>query len=82
MTVLVSDEITCKKRPTSISLPRQVAMYLCRRMTHYSLPVIGSAFGRNHATVIHAIRTIEKRIKSDSNFRDTINILNQRIAKK
>ena len=49
-------DMTSKRRPQSIAFPRQVAMYLCRDMTQHSLPAIGYAFGRNHATVLHAYR--------------------------
>jgi chromosomal replication initiator protein len=46
--------------------PRQVAMYLTRELTKRSLPSIGEAFGnRHHTTVLHAIRTVERRMKTD-----------------
>lgn len=46
--------------------PRQVAMYLTRVLTKRSLPQIGAAFGhRHHTTVLHAIRSVEARMKSD-----------------
>lgn len=65
-------DMTSKRRPQSIALPRQVAMYLCRRLTQQSLPSIGDAFGRNHATVIHACRLVDQRIKRDSSFRQSV----------
>ena len=47
-----------------IAFPRQVAMYLCRKYTETSFPAIGDKFGgRDHSTVIHASKTIEKKIK-------------------
>jgi len=53
-----------KKRHKSIALPRQVCMYLARRHTHYSLEEIGGYFGgRDHTTVLHAFRAIEKHCK-------------------
>ena len=58
-----------KKRPKNIALPRQIAMYLCRRMTDASLPKIGFSFGgRDHTTVIHAYEKVEKMRKEDRSF--------------
>lgn len=55
-----------KRRHKSIALPRQTAMYLARRLTRLSLEEIGAYFGgRDHSTVLHAIRTIEARRQSD-----------------
>lgn len=72
-------DMTSKRRPQNIAFPRQVAMYLCRTRTQHSLPTIGNAFGRNHATVLHACRLVDDRLKSDAAFRQTVSILNQRL---
>ena len=54
------------KRNAEITLPRQIAMYLCRSETDLSLPKIGKLFGdRHYSTVIHAIEKIEEQIKYD-----------------
>ena len=54
------------KRNAEITLPRQVAMYLCREETDLSLPKIGKIFGNRHySTVIHAIEKIEEQLKYD-----------------
>ncbi len=54
------------KRNAEITLPRQVAMYLCRTETDLSLPKIGKLFGdRHYSTVIHAIEKIEEQLKYD-----------------
>ncbi len=45
--------------------PRHIAMYLCRQMTRKSLPQIGRAFKRDHTTVIHCLRTMRARLKTD-----------------
>ena len=64
-----NDDLIGKKRPKNIALPRQIAMYLCRRMTDASLPKIGLSFGgRDHTTVIHAYEKIEKMRKEDRSF--------------
>lgn len=66
---LQTDDLIGKKRPKNIALPRQIAMYLCRRMTDASLPKIGLSFGgRDHTTVIHAYEKIEKMRKEDRSF--------------
>ena len=63
------DDLIGKKRPKNIALPRQIAMYLSRRMTDASLPKIGLSFGgRDHTTVIHAYEKVEKMRKEDRSF--------------
>lgn len=59
-------EMLSKKRNKQLVFPRQVAMYLCRKMTDASLPVIGSQFGgRDHTTVIHSIEKIDTDLKTN-----------------
>ncbi len=65
-------DLKSKKRTQHIAFCRQVAMYLCRKMTDSSFPVIGEAFGRDHSTVIHAHNLIARRIGNDSAFRFSI----------
>jgi chromosomal replication initiator protein len=66
-------DLRSKKRTRTIAGPRQVAMYLCRRYTHASFPVIGDRFGgRDHSTVIHATHVVDQRMKQDPTFRATI----------
>ncbi|SHN33057.1 chromosomal replication initiator protein DnaA [Gracilibacillus kekensis] len=60
------EEFTAKKRTKSIAFPRQIAMYLSRELTDFSLPKIGEEFGgRDHTTVIHAHEKITKLMGSD-----------------
>lgn len=60
------EDFTAKKRTKSIAYPRQVAMYLSRELTQFSLPKIGEEFGgRDHTTVIHAHEKISKMLKDD-----------------
>lgn len=75
-------DMTSNRRPQSIAFPRQVAMYFCREMTHHSLPTIGTAFGRNHATVLHACRLVANRLKQDAVFRQNMLVLQQRLGKR
>jgi chromosomal replication initiator protein len=57
-------------------------MYLCRTMTNYSLPAIGDAFARNHATVMHACKLITSCIQKDAEFRHTLSILDQKLSQR
>ncbi|HFB55562.1 MAG TPA: chromosomal replication initiator protein DnaA [Hellea balneolensis] len=60
------DEILSKRRSRAIARPRQVAMYLCKTLTKRSLPDIGRRFGgRDHTTVMHAIKRIEQLREQD-----------------
>ena len=73
-------DLKAKRRTQNIALPRQVAMYLCRKHTATSYPAIGSMFGgRDHSTVIHASKTIEKKIKQDPNMQTTIEKLERNL---
>ncbi|MHB8381915.1 MAG: chromosomal replication initiator protein DnaA [Candidatus Binataceae bacterium] len=65
-------DLKSKKRTQHIAFCRQVAMYLCRKLTSSSFPVIGEAFGRDHSTVIHAHNLIQRRVTNDSAFRLSI----------
>jgi chromosomal replication initiator protein len=63
-------DMTSKRRPAHIALPRQIAMFLARQLTGASLADIGEAFGgRDHGTVIHACRRIEALAEADSSTR-------------
>jgi chromosomal replication initiator protein len=62
-------DLKSKKRTQRIAFCRQVAMYLCRKITNNSYPHIGEHFSRDHSTVIHAFNLIDRRIKNDSAFR-------------
>ena len=73
-------DIVGRRRPQNIAWPRQVAMYLSRTMTDLSFPVIGSAFGRNHATIVHACQAVEKRQTEDLKLRQTLSLLRQRVG--
>jgi len=55
-----------KKRTREVAFPRQIAMYLTRTLTNYSLPAIGEEFGgRDHTTVLHAYEKIKSDIKNN-----------------
>jgi len=74
-------DMTSKRRPRSVALPRQVAMYLCRRLTRSSLPDIANAFGKTHATVLHACRSIQDRMDVDANLRKGVTSIAEKLGR-
>jgi chromosomal replication initiator protein len=67
-----------KKRPASIAKPRQIAMYLAKELTQKSLPEIGELFGgRDHTTVLHAVRKIGGDRTKDSELNQQLHVLEQ-----
>ena len=73
--VSISD-LLGKRRTQNIAQTRQLAMYLCRRLTGCSYPEIGALFGgRDHSTVIHAFRVMEERMQTDEAFQKEIDKL-------
>jgi chromosomal replication initiator protein len=76
------EDLKSKKRTKSVAFPRQIAMYLCRELTDYSLPKIGEDFGgRDHTTVIHAHEKISRILKQDPQLEQAVNQLKQRIMR-
>jgi chromosomal replication initiator protein len=66
-------DLKSRNNAKSISMPRQIAMYLCKSLTHASLPEIGRSFGgKHHSTVIHSIRKVEDLRKRDLDFNSLI----------
>ena len=66
-------ELKSRNNSKSVAMPRQVAMYLCKALTHASLPEIGRSFGgKHHSTVIHSIRKVEDMRKRDGVFNTLI----------
>jgi len=62
-------DLKSTKRTQHLAFCRQVAMYLCRKLTDCSFPVIGAGFGRDHSTVIHAYNLVARRMDKDGAFR-------------
>ncbi len=75
-------DMTSKRRPAAITGPRQVAMYLCRSLTQASLPEIGGAFGKTHATILHACRLVTSRMEKDDDYRQSVSHLTRMLEKK
>jgi chromosomal replication initiator protein len=67
-------DLKSRNNAKSVSMPRQIAMYLCKSLTNASLPEIGKSFGgKHHSTVIHSIRKVEELRKTDGDFNSLIN---------
>jgi chromosomal replication initiator protein len=67
-------DLKSRNNAKSISMPRQIGMYLCKALTNASLPEIGKSFGgKHHSTVIHSIKKIEELRKTDGDFNTLIN---------
>jgi chromosomal replication initiator protein len=76
-----SSSMTARKKTARIAFARQVAMYLVRQHTSFSLKSIGEAFGgRDHSTVIHACEIIEAKIKDNSDLKEKIDDLSSALA--
>lgn len=73
-------ELMSTKKSRNIAFPRQITMYLCRRLTDLSLTDIGKKLGnRDHTTVLHGIDKITKEIDKDNSLQNTIEVLNKKI---
>ncbi|MFL6374590.1 MAG: chromosomal replication initiator protein DnaA [Pyrinomonadaceae bacterium] len=63
------DEMKAKNNSRAVAVPRQVAMYLCKKLTRHSFPEIGREFGgKHHTTVMHSVDKIQALTESDRNF--------------
>jgi chromosomal replication initiator protein len=75
-------DLNGNKRSNNIAFPRQIAMYLCREVANMSFPKIGEDFGnRDHSTVMHAHKKIEKEIKEKDNTRLIVESVKENILK-
>jgi len=74
------EEFKARKRTKAVAFPRQIAMYLSREITDFSLPKIGEAFGgRDHTTVIHAHEKISQQVKTDQELYKIVQNLTEKI---
>ena len=75
------DDLTSSRRLRSFARPRQVAMYLAKKLTSRSLPEIGRKFGgRDHTTVIHAVKKIDQLKSENEKFDEDVSVLTQIIT--
>ena len=74
------NEMESSKKTNKIAFPRQIAMFLCRELTDYSLPKIGNLFGgRHYTTVIHACDKIQNEINNNASVKEIIENLKKEI---
>ena len=75
------DDLISSRRIRTFARPRQIAMYLSKKLTTRSLPEIGRKFGgRDHTTVIHAVKKIDELKENDSKFDEDVNLITQMIT--
>jgi chromosomal replication initiator protein len=76
------DDLKSKNNSRQIAVPRQVAMYLCKRLTKHSFPEIGREFGgKHHTTVIHSVDKIEGLVSKDQNFHRVVSDIMDNLCK-
>jgi chromosomal replication initiator protein len=79
---ITGDQLVSKNNSRQFSFPRQVAMYLCKRLTKHSYPEIGRAFGgKHHTTVIHSFEKIQALSSADPGFRRLLLDLSESLEK-
>ncbi|MGU8313296.1 chromosomal replication initiator protein DnaA [Clostridium perfringens] len=77
------EDLKSQRRTRNIAYPRQIAMYLSRKLTDMSLPKIGEEFGgRDHTTVIHAYEKISENLKTDECLQSMINDITKKLTQK
>lgn len=80
---ITASELKSKRRTQRVASARQLAMYLSRRLLSISYPQIGQKFGgRDHSTVIHAQGAVERRLKADTAFAETVDGLERTLAQR
>ena len=75
------EQLCGKSRMANIALPRQIAMYLSKKLTSHSLEEVGKRFGgRNHATVIHAMHVVDTLMSQKDDIRRTVEFLKKTLS--
>ena len=75
------EDLKSQRRTRNVSYPRQIAMYLSRKLTDMSLPKIGEEFGgRDHTTVIHAYEKISDSLNTDESLQHTVNDITKKLT--
>jgi hypothetical protein len=72
-------EFLSPRRTWDVARPRQIAMYLVKTLTDKSLSDVSRRFGRDHTTVLHAVRVVAERMERDGRLRDEIDLIKLRI---
>ena len=75
------EDLKSQRRTRNVAYPRQIAMYLSRKLTDMSLPKIGEEFGgRDHTTVIHAYEKISDTLNTDESLQHTVNDITKKLT--
>ena len=75
------EDLKSQRRTRNVAYPRQIAMYLSRKLTDMSLPKIGEEFGgRDHTTVIHAYEKISDALNTDESLQHTVNDITKKLT--
>jgi chromosomal replication initiator protein len=74
------DDLVSRSRKKEHVLPRNVGIYLTRRLTDMSLQAIGKAFGRNHSTILHSVNLIEGKARRDTKLKNQVDFLTQQVT--
>jgi chromosomal replication initiator protein len=74
-------DMSSKSKPQSVAVPRQIAMFLARKLTNASLQDIANAFGKTHATVLYAAKTIKDRIDTEEKLRGDVRQITRRLGR-
>ena len=72
-------DLKSAKRTRSLARPRQIAMYFAKKFTTMSLPEIGKGFGRDHTTVLHAVRSIEKLANENFTLKEDLGLIERKL---
>lgn len=73
-------DLSSKKRTRSLARPRQIAMSLCKELTQHSYPEIGEAFGKDHTTVLHAVKKVKELRETDTKIGEDYEILQRTLG--
>ncbi len=76
------DELQSKSRKKDVAFPRQISMYLARKLTDEALAGIGKAFNRDHSTVVHSIRVITEAVARNGSVRGQVEHLTDKLRKR
>ena len=75
------EEMQSRSRKKALTVPRQVAMYLCRKHTHETLADIGKTFNRDHSTVLHSIKVVLDRMNRNTSMSEQVALLSRKIQR-
>lgn len=77
---LSSEEFHSLRRTVPLVVPRQIAMYLAKTLTNRSFPDIGRRFGKDHTTILHAVRKIERLVETNPSIANDVRVLHAQLC--